>query len=634
MKHSTVLEFNIILEKLCDNALSKKAKDKILAMKPILNERELINKIAETTDAKKIIESLGTPPLASMDEIYKTLDLCEKESMLIPEQLIQIAQFISCCLRMKKYLKKGETLEVSLAYYGDAILDLSDLSAIIENCIRNNGVDDYASKTLKDLRGKIETKNIAIKEKLDSLLKSNKNYLADTFIVKRHGRSVLPIKKGFKSKVAGTVIDTSGSGSTVFIEPNAVKKLQDELSTLLIAEENEVKRILYTLTSNVYEKIDELKSNISCMENLDFAFAKGKLSYDMMAIPPQINTTKKIVIKQGRHPLLDPETCVPLNFEIGDEIRGVVITGPNTGGKTVTLKTVGLLSLMAQSGLHVPVAEGSIFCMHANILCDIGDGQSIAESLSTFSSHVKNIIEILNHTTKDSLILLDELGSGTDPSEGMGLAVSILEELRKSSCLFLATTHYPEIKEFANKSDAIMNAKMGFDKESLKPLYKLEMGEAGESCAFHIAEKLGFPKHMLQLAFKTAYPNVLEEKFSTANEQSLSRPVAPKILPIMPQKNLKHIEEKFSVGDSVEIYPEKAIGIVFSPPNDKGEVRVQFRNEKILVNHKRLKLLVKATELYPEDYDFSIIFDTIENRKSRHKMTKRHDPNLVIKYED
>ena len=632
MKYDTVLEFNKILEKLCDNALSEKAKEQILDIKPILEQRKLLNKITETTDAKKIIEALGTPPLGCLSGIYKTLVLCEKGSMLTPEQLTQISQFANNCMRMKKYLKKSESLNLSLGYSGEAIFELEELSSTIENCIRNNSVDSHASKALKDIRGKIENKNTAVKEKIDSMLRSNKAYLADSFVVTRHGRLVLPVKKDFKNKISGTVVDISGTGSTVFIEPSSVKKIQDELAILLIDEENEVKRILYTLTAQVYDNINELKSNISSIEILDFAFAKGKLSIDMRAIPAEVTTDRKIMIKQGIHPLLDRESCVPLDFEIGGETRGVVITGPNTGGKTVALKTVGLLSMMAQSGLHVPVAEGSVFCMNSNILCDIGDGQSIAESLSTFSSHIKSIIEILQYTTQDSLVLLDELGSGTDPSEGMGLAVSILEELRKRSCLFLATTHYPEIKEFANKSDSIINARMEFDKESLKPLYKLEIGEAGESCAFHIAEKLGFPKHMLRLAAKTAYPE-LPEKIYNEETEITNNVHVPKIVPIAPQKTLKHIEEKFSIGDSVEVYPEKSIGIICALANSSGEFGVQLKGKKIFLNHKRIKLLVKASELYPEDYDFSILFDTVQNRKARHKMTKKHDPTLIINYE-
>jgi len=273
--------------------------------------------------------------------------------------------------------------------------------------------------------------------------------------------------------------------------------------------------------------------------------------------------------------------------------------------------------------------------MNSNVLCDIGDGQSIAESLSTFSAHIKGIIEILQDVSNESLVLLDELGSGTDPSEGMGLAVSILEELRKRECLFVATTHYPEIKEFADKSDVIVNAKMGFDRESLKPLYKLEIGSAGESCAFHIARKMGFPEHMLQAAFKAAYSNTFEiDEHSSISKARPSSGVIQKSAYAKPSKKNKDLDEKFAIGDSVKVYPKKEVGIVYAPTNSRGEVGVQIKDKKILINHKRLKLLVSAKELYPEDYDFSIVFDSVENRKARHIMSKRHDANVAIEYED
>jgi DNA mismatch repair ATPase MutS len=376
------------------------------------------------------------------------------------------------------------------------------------------------------------------------------------------------------------------------------------------------------------------------METLDFVFAKAKLSIEMKAIPVPITTQRKIIIKQGRHPLLKQDSCVPLDFEIGESIHGVVITGPNTGGKTVALKTVGLLSLMAQSGLHVPVAEGSVFCMHSNILCDIGDGQSITENLSTFSSHITNIISILENVSDESLVLLDELGSGTDPAEGMGIAIAILEELRQKGCLFIATTHYPEIKDFAMNTDRLINARMEFDRESLQPLYKMQIGEAGESCALYIAQRLGFPDHMLKRAHKEAYSHrdsasgdIPAMSFSEDSITTATTPVN-RIQKEIPRKTVQSRSEMFNIGDSVMIYPQKSIGIVFARADEKGELGVQIKGKKQLINHKRIKLLTPASELYPENYDFSIIFDSVENRKARHKMDKRYCPDLVIKYEE
>ena len=391
------------------------------------------------------------------------------------------------------------------------------------------------------------------------------------------------------------------------------------------------------------------------MESLDVIFAKGKMALQMDAIPVEITTERKIIIKQGRHPLLNKEVCVPLDFNIGGEVTGVVVTGPNMGGKTVALKTVGLLSFMAQSGLHVPVAQGSVFCMNSNILCDIGDGQSITENLSTFSAHITNIISILENLSGESLVLLDELGSGTDPTEGMGLAISILEELRQKGCLFVATTHYPEIKDFAMHTDKLINARMEFDRDNLKALYKLQIGEAGESCALYIARRLGFPEHMLKRAHLEAYGqnrevahtnmahiNMAHVNMAHVNADMKFADTIPLIESKARDKIIKETEkiieplrsEKFNVGDSVMVYPKKEIGIVYKKTNDKGELIVQIKGEKEIINHKRIKLVTSASELYPEEYDFSIIFDTVKNRKSRNDMKRKHDPNIVVTYED
>ncbi|MFZ2538375.1 MAG: DNA mismatch repair protein MutS [Oscillospiraceae bacterium] len=636
---NNTLELNIILQQLSELALSQKAKEKLLSLKPFLSESECKLKMRETTAAVKIIESVGTPPLISMKEIDKILDLTNKGSMLIPEQLTSISSFISSCKRMKNYLKKSEILDVGVAFYGNSFNELCSLFEEIDCSIRNSAVDDSASTTLRDIRRKIENTHTAIKSKLESILRSKKEWFADGYVATRNSRFVLPVKKEYKNQVSGSVIDTSSTGSTYFIEPTAVRKLQDELSILQIDEDNEVRKILYTLTALVDEHISELKINMDCMETLDFIFAKAKLSIQMKAIPVPIITERKIIIKQGRHPLLKQDLCVPLDFEIGENINGVIITGPNTGGKTVALKTVGLLSLMAQSGLHVPVADGSVFCMHSNVLCDIGDGQSITENLSTFSSHITNIISILENVSNESLVLLDELGSGTDPAEGMGIAISILDELKQKGCLFVATTHYPEIKDFAMNTDKLINARMEFDRESLQPLYKLQIGEAGESCALYIARRLGFPEHMLKRAHIEAYGDkktltreisnmAFSDTISTASTIAVNR-----IQKEIPKKTAPLRSETFNIGDSVTVYPQKSIGIIYKQTNETGELGVQIKGKKQLVNHKRIKLLTPASELYPNDYDFSIIFDTVENRKARHKMDKGHQPNLEIKYE-
>lgn len=643
-KSNYTLEFNIIREKLSDYALSQRAKQKLLELTPYLKEWEVTARIKDTTEGRKILDHIGTPPLAVMKDMDMLLELSEKGSMLVPEQLTQIVLFINACKRMKSFLKRAESLSVDIAGYGGSIDDLSSLSGEIEGAIRGNSIEDNASKELKDIRRKMEQLHAEVKTKLESQLRSKKEWFTDGYVSTRNGHFVLPVKKEYKHMVSGSVLDISSSGSTYFIEPASVAKLREELSLLEIAESNEERRILYALTALVAEQAFRIRLNMEAMEALDFIFAKAKLSANMKAIPAQINTDRYIRIGNGRHPLIKAEECIPLNFELGRGISGIVITGPNTGGKTVALKTVGLLQLMAQSGLHVP-CEDATLCMNNQVLCDIGDGQSITENLSTFSSHITNIIHILDHADVESLVLLDELGSGTDPAEGMGIAIAILEELKRKGCLFVATTHYPEVKEYAAKSEGLVNARMAFDRESLKPLYRLEIGEAGESCALYIAKRLGLSKRMLERAYQEAYcrdtvvshPGAgqdLLENIIDGMEENISSPRT--VLHIEKAREPKPVStrsQRFQVGDSVVVYPQKKIGIVFSIANEKGEVGVQIQKRKEYFNHKRLQLKVAATEMYPDNYDFSIVFDSVANRKARHRMEKGHQPGLEITYE-
>ena len=634
MNHSITLEFDQILNKLADNALSETVKSRCLELKPSLNEAEARRWMDETTQAKRIIEQIGTPPLSSMSELQKVIDLVAIEAMLMPDQIAHVSAFLVSCRRMKVYLRKAESTDSNIAWYGGSISGMPELENEIERCIKNGVVDDKASDQLDGIRRQIMVTNDQIKARLDILLRKNKNWFSESFVSVRNGRYTLPVKREHKNDVAGAVIEMSNTGGTCFIEPSSVGKLQTELYALQIDEDSEVRRILYSLTALISDQLPTIKRNIETMETLDFLFAKGKLSISMKAAPVGINTDREIRMSSARHPLLNQDSAVPLDFEAGGKTSGVVITGPNTGGKTVALKTVGLLSLMAQSGLHVSADKVSSFSMHNLILCDIGDGQSIAENLSTFSSHMKNIIEILQQANKESLILLDELGSGTDPAEGMGLAVAVLDELCAKGCLFAVTTHYPEIKEYAANKPGLVNARMAFDKESLMPLYRLEIGEAGESCALYIAERLGMPWKMLKRAHEAAYGNSGEERWLEA-AQSIPAAVktftAPRIVKQKdPKPETQSRSGQFNIGDSVIVYPQKEIGIVYARSDEKGEIGVQVKGQKKRVNHRRIKLQVAASELYPEDYDFSIIFDSVENRKARRILERRHEEGNVV----
>ncbi|GAA4653174.1 mannonate oxidoreductase [Anaerocolumna aminovalerica] len=634
MNHSfQILEFHKILNKLEEYAYTEKAKEEIRNLEPFMAERDVLAKQRETTEARIILDKIGNPPLVSLSGVEELLVIAEKEGCLAAEQLEYIAITLTAVRRLKDFLCRCKVLELSLPYYEVELDSLDELREELNNKIRNNRVDDYASKLLKDLRSDIERLDNKMRMKAESILKANKDSLSDQFITIRNGRICLPVKKDCKFKINGSVIDKSSTGATLFIEPTAVASLNEELQELKIEEENEERRILYTLTSMVAEKIEVFLQNTGIMEKLDYIFAKGRLSVELDGKAPHINTDRIIKIVNGKHPLMDKDICVPLNFNLGGNTNGVIITGPNTGGKTVAIKTVGLHCLMAQCGLHIPCDEGDI-CLNSQVLCDIGDGQNISENLSTFSAHITNVLDILKKAGRDSLVIMDELGSGTDPTEGMGIAIAILEELRKSNCLFLVTTHYPEVKNYGEKTENILNARMTFDRETLKPLYQLEIGKAGESCALYIAKRLGMPGGMLRRASMAAYGKEELEFLDLSKEDEVQRESAPIIYKVKEKKNQQNITEKFNLGDSVMVLPDKRIGIVCERVNDKGVLRVQLPDKKIWINHKRVKLHVAAKELYPEDYDFSIIFDTVENRKARHSMERKYCGDLEIKYED
>ncbi len=632
MNLDKVLEFDKVKERWKELAVTEFAHEEIDEATYILSETELRKALKDTTDAKELIEKLGTPPLQNVTEIKEVMQAAGKDECLTPYQLERVGMILSAVRRLKDYLERGKAFQNSLAYYEENLDAVDDLREEIARQIRNERVDDYASKELSQLRMQITKKTEEMKQKAEQIMRANKDILADSFSTFRNGRVCVPVKKEYKHRLPGSVIDKSATGNTLFIEPVGVANIYEEIDLLRISEENEVYRILYTLTAMVAEAESFMLENIRMMEKLDFIFSKGKLALDMQACEPVITLERNIKLKNARHPLMDRNICVPLQFEMGGETKGIVITGPNTGGKTVAIKTVMLNCLMAQCGLHVTSEEASI-CMNSNYLCDIGDGQNISENLSTFSAHIKNVLEVLSGVNKDSLVIMDELGSGTDPAEGMGIAIAILEELCKSECHFIVTTHYPEVKEYADKAESIVNARMTFDKDSLLPTYQMIIGEAGESCAFYIADRLGMPESMLKVAVEAAYGKKAAEDFVVHNTNMLEKKKTGGIKKKKKNSQKAEITQEYNIGDSVMIYPDKKIGIVCEKVNEKGVLRVQVKGKKIWINRKRVKLHVAASELYPEDYDFSIIFESVENRKLKHDMGRKYTEETLV-YEE
>ena len=407
------IEFDKIKEMWAELAVTQGAKEKIGETVFSLSEREVKKLLRDTTDGRNLIEKLGTPPLQSVDEIKQIMAAAKKGDCLTPYQLERVEKILVAVRRLKGYLERGKMYENPLAYYEENLDVVEELQDSISRQIRSGEVDDYASKELSQIRGKIVRCEEQMKQKAEQIMRAAKAYMADQYCTYRNGRLCLPVKKEYKLKVTGSVIDKSSTGGTLFIEPAAVSRYYEEMLQLKIGEENEVYRILYTLTAMTAAAAEAMDENIVMIEKLDYIFSKGKLSIDMDAVEPAVNMERKIVLYNARHPLMDRAVNVPLRFEIGGQVRGIVITGPNTGGKTVAIKTVMLNCMMAQCGLHVTCEQADI-CMNNAYLCDIGDGQDISENLSTFSAHIKNVLEVLQEVSRDSFVIMDELGSGTD----------------------------------------------------------------------------------------------------------------------------------------------------------------------------------------------------------------------------
>ncbi len=492
-----VLEYNKIIDMLESKATSALGKNMCQILKPSSNVDEVKNWQKETSEAVMMMIQIGTPPIGPIFDLASSLKLASIGGCLTPKQLLEVADGLRTSRTIKKYISSnGANRDKYPVIFslGDGLQNQVELEKHIEQCILTETmVSDNASSELRRIRKSIENKNAAIRNKLESMITSPvyQKYLQDSIITIRQDRFVIPVKSEHKNQVKGLVHDQSSKGSTFYIEPLAVVELNNELRELVMQEQVEIEKILRMLSGEVAVVAPAISTNIEILTQIDFLFAKGKFALDLKAIEPEINHDKKFRIKNGRHPLLPKESVVPSNIWLGEHFTTLLITGPNTGGKTVTLKTVGLLTLMAQAGLHIPADYGTEITLFDEVFADIGDEQSIEQSLSTFSSHMTNIVKILKEVTPNSLVLFDELGAGTDPTEGAALAMSILDQLKSRNIRTLATTHYSELKEYAIITEGIENACVEFDVETLSPTYKLLIGIPGKSNAFEISEKLG-----------------------------------------------------------------------------------------------------------------------------------------------
>lgn len=613
------LEYNKIISMLCDYTVSDMGRDIAEALVPSDDIEEVKELQQETTEAVNLILKKGNAPLGGIHDIRVPLRKVKMGARLEPGELLKIAHTLRGCRILKNYINedKGEKSFPIIEYYIDTLSAFKAIEESIYNAIENEEeVSDRASSTLHSIRRKIKEKTSGIKEKLNHMVTSSafSKYLQEAIVTVRGDRHVIPVKQEYRAQVPGIIHDQSSSGATLFIEPMVIVEMQNDLKQLRLSEEEEIERILYELTGMVGEKYESIKTNAEILATLDFIFAKAKLSLELRCVEPKINNRGIINVKKARHPLIDPKKVVPIDMYMGESFNTLVITGPNTGGKTVTLKTIGLLSLMAQAGLHIPAGDFSEMAVFDEVFADIGDEQSIEQSLSTFSSHMTNIVSILKNITSNSLVLFDELGAGTDPTEGAALAMSILELLYKRNIRTAATTHYSELKVYALSTPGVCNASVEFDVATLRPTYRLLIGIPGKSNAFEISRKLGLSDDIIDrakdfiskedIAFEDVIKDLQENRKKTQEENDLAARMRMEI-----EKSKKELDNKLDKLDEqkermLRDAQREALAIVKRAKAEADQVIRELRDamekeaadKAVIIEQARLKLKKKQDE--------------------------------------
>ncbi|MBS4536271.1 endonuclease MutS2 [Clostridium sp. D2Q-14] len=606
-KSLKTLEYFKIIEILKTKAESSLGKDIVDELNPMKELMEVKNAQDETEEGVNIILRRGNPPLGGIFNLSSEISRAVKGGILYPSALLKIADSLRVGRRLKSFIRsdredKDSFYPILEGYIGD-ISTFREIEDEIENAIiSDEEISDNASSALRSIRRQIETKNSSIRSKLNSIINSsnNKKILQDSIITLRNDRYVVPVKQENRSQFPGLVHDQSSSGATLFIEPMSIVNFNNELKELKVEEKKEIERILKDLSEKVAEISEYIMSNQNILAKLDFIFAKAKLALEMNGTKPILNDEGKIYIKKGRHPLIPKNEVVANDIYLGEKFSSLIITGPNTGGKTVTLKTVGLLTLMAQAGLHVPCDYNSHMAVFNNIFADIGDEQSIEQNLSTFSSHMTNIVNIIDSLEDNSLVLFDELGAGTDPTEGAALAMSILNYLYDKNIMTIATTHYSELKLYAIATEGVENASVEFDVETLSPTYKLLIGVPGKSNAFEISSRLGLQDVIIEkskelltkenIQFEDVLANIeIDRKISEKNKAESER------LKKEISKLKEELEEKRQKIDKVR-------------KNTLKEAKIEAR--KILEKAK-----VEADEIIRELRDISTDIEKERNKK-------------------
>ena len=598
------LEFDKVLKQLSNFCSTYLGKQSALNLK-INNDKHIVKqKLAETEEAVRLIYKNSTPSFGDIQDIKKYLINLESSQSLSPKGLLDLNNIFLCAMDSKKYFAKDyinkEEFPILEELFSNLYTNESITKTISTSIIDENTIDDRASAELQKIRKKIRTLEQDIRSKLNSMIHSSNfsKYIQENVVTIRNDRFVIPIKEEYRSQVKGFVHDVSNAGSTLFIEPISIFELNNEINQLRLEEEVEIEKILQKLTSLFYPYIEELKTDLEIIGSLDFIFAKAKYSKSIAGITPKINSEKEISLISARHPLIDSSNVVPISIELGKNFSTLLITGPNTGGKTVTLKTVGLLTCMACSGLNIPADEKSSIFVFENIFADIGDDQSIADSLSTFSSHMTNIVDITKNANENSLILVDELGSGTDPLEGANLAISILDYFKNTGALTIATTHYQELKKYALVTSGFENASVEFDVETLSPTYKLLIGVPGKSNAFEISKKLGLDNHIIEKAknlmssndieFEELLKNIYYDKLSIENEKEKILKESQEISLLKEKLQKENLEKEKQEKEIINNAKIKARNILLEAKEDANEI---IKNLSDIKNSKNINSL-------------------------------------------
>ncbi|QSZ27896.1 endonuclease MutS2 [Aceticella autotrophica] len=614
-KYLKNLEYDKIIKFIADYCDSEPGKEDALKIRPLYDIDKIEDELNKIQEAVSYISSYGT-----ISFLFKNLDDIIKKAeigfLLNTKQLLKVAGFLALISKVKAYLKniKDEGNYPILSCFNEKLMVMKELWEKINSVIiSEEEIADDASPLLRNLRKQKVKTNEKIKNTLNSIITSSSKELQEPIITVRQGRYVVPVKQEYKGSFKGLIHDQSSSGATLFIEPMQVVELNNNLKQLELLEQQEIERILSELSHLVSENADAIKENAIIMKELDLVFAKAKYSIEINASKPQFNEKGYLNFKNARHPLIEPEKVVPINIYLGDKFDTLVITGPNTGGKTVTLKTVGLLTLMALSGLNIPADEGSEVALFNDVFVDIGDEQSIEQSLSTFSAHMINIVQILNKVSSKSLVLLDELGAGTDPTEGAALAMSILDYLHNIGARTIATTHYSELKQYALKMVGIENASVEFDVNTLKPTYRLTIGIPGKSNAFEISMRLGLPQEIIENAKSYITEDVLkfedllkdlEEKRNEAEKtrlevETLEREIQ-QIKREYEMKNSKIQEEREKILEKAKIKAKKLLDTAKATSEEiikKLREADKCDNKNKIIEEARLKLKNNINEL-------------------------------------